>query len=87
MDAPVTPTRSSASGRSSVIDSLRGCTLSGVRVHKEELRRKITFPEYLRLAMREAIRAKDVGAAAVAQYVEAAHAEEGSRWSPLSGLW
>ncbi|KAL0453605.1 UNVERIFIED_CONTAM: Diacylglycerol kinase [Sesamum latifolium] len=82
MDAPVTPRRSSASGRSSVIDSLRGCTLSGVRVHKEELRRKITFPEYLRLAMREAIRAKDVGAAAVAQYFEAAHAEGAEQVEP-----
>ncbi|KAL0404490.1 UNVERIFIED_CONTAM: Diacylglycerol kinase [Sesamum radiatum] len=82
MDAPVTPTRSSASGRSSVIDSLRGCTLSGVRVNKEELRRKITFPEYLRLAMREAIREKDVGAAAVAQYFEAAHAEGAEQVEP-----
>ncbi|KAI3444118.1 hypothetical protein Pfo_000783 [Paulownia fortunei] len=75
MDNPGTPSRSSVSGRSSVIDSLRGFTLSGVRIPKEELRKKITFPEYLRHAMREAIRAKNVGASAVVQLYEAAHAE------------
>ncbi|KAK6159142.1 hypothetical protein DH2020_006456 [Rehmannia glutinosa] len=69
------PTTSSASGRSSVIDSLRGFTLSGVRIHKEELRKKITFPRYLRVAMREAIQAKNFGATAVVQLYEAAHAE------------
>ncbi|KAK4415246.1 Diacylglycerol kinase [Sesamum alatum] len=82
MDGPGTPTRSKASGRSSVIDSLRGCTLSGVAVNKEELRRKITFPEYLRHAMREAIRGKDVGAAAVVQYYEAAHGEGAEQVGP-----
>ncbi|KAK6127026.1 hypothetical protein DH2020_039224 [Rehmannia glutinosa] len=75
MDSPGTPSRTSGSGRSSVIDSLRGCTLSGVRIPREELKKKITFPEYIRLAMREAIQAKDVDAAAVVQFYEAAHAE------------
>ncbi|KAL9151036.1 hypothetical protein ABFS82_11G027200 [Erythranthe guttata] len=76
MDSPGTPTRAAAaSGRSSVIDSIRGCTLSGVRIPREDLKKKITFPEYIRLAMREAIRAQDVDAAAVAQFYEAAHAQ------------
>ncbi|KAG8372433.1 hypothetical protein BUALT_Bualt12G0065600 [Buddleja alternifolia] len=74
MEAPGSPSRGSGSARASVIDSLRGCTLSGVRIHREDLRRRITFPEYIRLSMREAIQAKDVGAAAVVQLYEAAHA-------------
>ncbi|CAA7408155.1 unnamed protein product [Spirodela intermedia] len=45
--------------RSSIVDSLRGCGISGIRIDKEELRRKILMPEYLRVAMSEAIRAKD----------------------------
>ncbi|KAK9084527.1 hypothetical protein Syun_031543 [Stephania yunnanensis] len=45
--------------RSSLVDSLRGCGLSGVRVDKEDLRRKILIPEYIRLAMREAIRIRN----------------------------
>ncbi|KAE9462473.1 hypothetical protein C3L33_05614, partial [Rhododendron williamsianum] len=47
------------SGRSSVMDSLRGCTMGGMRVDKEELKRKITMPEYLRRAIRDAIESKD----------------------------
>ncbi|XP_060171618.1 diacylglycerol kinase 7-like isoform X1 [Lycium barbarum] len=49
-------TRSSSS--SSVIDSIWGCT--GSTIHKEDLRKRITIPEYLRVAMREAIINKDV---------------------------
>ncbi|GER38042.1 diacylglycerol kinase family protein [Striga asiatica] len=75
MDSPVTPGRTSASGRSSVIDSLRGCTLSGVRIPKEELKMKITCPEYIRLAMREAIRTKDVEDTGVLKFYDAARAE------------
>ncbi|KAK4485549.1 hypothetical protein RD792_008192 [Penstemon davidsonii] len=73
MDPPSAQSRGSA--RSSLIDSIRGCTLAGVRIHKDELRKKITFPEYLRLAVREAILAKDVSAPAVVQLHESAHAE------------
>ncbi|CAK9187310.1 unnamed protein product [Ilex paraguariensis] len=61
MDSP--PGSESATrvaARSSVIDSLKGCTLAGVGIPKEELRKKITVPQYLRLAMKEAIEAKDV---------------------------
>ena len=49
-----------SSARSSVIDSLRGCGLLGIRIDKEILRRKILIPQYLRLAMRRAINSKDV---------------------------
>ncbi|KAK4481639.1 hypothetical protein RD792_012545 [Penstemon davidsonii] len=57
----------SSSARSSVIHSIRGCTLAGLGIPKEDLRKKITFPEYIRLAMIEAIQSKDVDAASVAQ--------------------
>lgn len=74
MDSPGTPNRASASGRSSVIESIRGCTLAGVRIPKEELKKKIAFPEYIRLAMREAIRVKDVDADTVVQFHHLARA-------------
>ncbi|KAL6555207.1 Diacylglycerol kinase 4 [Orobanche gracilis] len=76
MEPSAAPTSSSASGRSSVVDSLRGFTLSGVRIPKEELRKKITFPRYLRLAMREAIEARNAGAPAVDRPHEAAEPAE-----------
>ncbi|KAL8040973.1 hypothetical protein ABFS82_10G132800 [Erythranthe guttata] len=78
MDPSGTPRGSSTSGRSSLLDSLRGFTLSGVRIQKEELRKKITLPEYLRLAMREAIRGKDASASAVVRFHEAARAADGA---------
>ncbi|XP_019051435.1 PREDICTED: diacylglycerol kinase 4-like [Nelumbo nucifera] len=48
--------------RSSLVDSLKGCGLSGVRIDKEDLKRRILIPEYLRLAMRNAIQSKDPNA-------------------------
>lgn len=48
--------------RSSVIDSFRGCGLSGIRIDKEELKRIILLPQYLRLAMRDSINSKDPNA-------------------------
>lgn len=51
---------SSTTARSSMIDSLRGCGLSGMRIDKEDLRRRIMIPQYLRLAMRRAINSKEV---------------------------
>ncbi|KAL6973708.1 diacylglycerol kinase (ATP) [Sarracenia purpurea var. burkii] len=48
--------------RSSVIESFRGCTMAGARIPKEDLRRKITMPPYLRRAMRDAIESKDITA-------------------------
>ncbi|VFQ87940.1 unnamed protein product [Cuscuta campestris] len=75
---------SRSSGRASVIDSIRGCTLAGARIPKEELRRRITMPEYLRLAMRVAIQAKDVDSAK--QHFDAAHAEGAQQPDPPEGL-
>ncbi|KAL9442482.1 hypothetical protein AB3S75_020903 [Citrus x aurantiifolia] len=57
MDSPSSTTRIAA--RSSMIDSIRGCGLSGMRIHKEDLRRKLSIPEYLRIAMSNAIRRKE----------------------------
>ncbi|CAK7344650.1 unnamed protein product [Dovyalis caffra] len=48
--------------RSSVIESIRGCGLSGIRVNKEELKRKLSIPKYLRHAIRDSIKSKDVNA-------------------------
>ncbi|OVA03665.1 hypothetical protein BVC80_1097g4 [Macleaya cordata] len=48
--------------RSSFIDSIKGCGISGIRIDKEELKRRILIPKYLRLAMCEAIRSKDLNA-------------------------
>ncbi|KAJ0746316.1 putative diacylglycerol kinase (ATP) [Helianthus annuus] len=48
--------------RSSVIESLKGFSFSGVRIRKDELRNKLTMPEYLRLAMKDAIFEEDIDA-------------------------
>lgn len=48
--------------RSSMIDSFRGCGLSGMRIDKEELKRRLLMPQYLRYAMRDSIRLKDPAA-------------------------
>ncbi|KAG6414430.1 hypothetical protein SASPL_127152 [Salvia splendens] len=80
MAPPRTPRRLSTSGRSSLIDSLRGFTLSGVRVNKEDLQNKITFPEYLRRAMTEAIRAKDADAASAVQLFDQGQGQQPSEW-------
>ncbi|XAR51207.1 Diacylglycerol kinase [Bertholletia excelsa] len=54
--------RARASARSSVIDSIKGCGIAKVRIPKEDLKRRMEMPQYLRLAMRQAIEAKDVDA-------------------------
>ncbi|CAI0374347.1 unnamed protein product [Linum tenue] len=57
MDSPTSTATSSAAVnssktlRSSVINLLRGCGLSGVRIDKEVLRKKLVMPEYLRQAV------------------------------------
>ncbi|KAI6682528.1 hypothetical protein NL676_036409 [Syzygium grande] len=48
-----------AAARSSVIDSFRSCGLTGVHIDKEELRRRLIMPKYLRIAIRNSIRFKD----------------------------
>nr|GEV76660.1 diacylglycerol kinase 4-like [Tanacetum cinerariifolium] len=58
--APVTH---KVSVRSSVIESIKGwSSLSGVQISKHDLRKKITMPQYLRLAVKDAIEFKDVEA-------------------------
>ncbi|KAL3532906.1 hypothetical protein ACH5RR_006427 [Cinchona calisaya] len=73
------------SARSSVIDSLKGCTLAGLRIPKEELRKKITIPEYLRIAMKESILAKDVNSLAAQTLFDAARAAGGELVQPPEG--
>ncbi|BAT79844.1 hypothetical protein LR48_Vigan04g021700 [Vigna angularis] len=52
-----------SSSSSSIVESLRGCGISSSpRVCKEELRQKLTMPQYLRLAMRDSIRYNDADA-------------------------
>ncbi|XP_022730720.1 diacylglycerol kinase 4-like isoform X2 [Durio zibethinus] len=66
MDSPKSAGDSSTARivvRSSMMDSIRACGLSGlagVRIDKEELRRRLLMPQYLRLAMQDSIRKKDV---------------------------
>ncbi|TXG60946.1 hypothetical protein EZV62_012309 [Acer yangbiense] len=60
MDSPSSTTRIGT--RSSMIDSFRGCGLSGIRIDKEELKRTVSIPEYLRTAMLDSIKQKDVAA-------------------------
>ncbi|XP_058067873.1 diacylglycerol kinase 4-like isoform X2 [Magnolia sinica] len=50
--------------RSSLVDSLRGCGLSSIRIDKEHLKRRILIPHHLRVAIVQAIRTKDPSAAA-----------------------
>ncbi|XP_068652176.1 diacylglycerol kinase 3-like [Aristolochia californica] len=61
---PVSPTSTATdstriAARSSLVDSIRGCGLSGMRIDKEDLKRRLLIPEYLRLAMIDAIQKKD----------------------------
>ncbi|XP_068647957.1 diacylglycerol kinase 7-like [Aristolochia californica] len=62
--APESPSSSATNStriaaRSSLVDSIRGCGLSGMRIDKDDLKRRLLIPEYLRLAMIEAIRRKE----------------------------
>lgn len=49
-----------------MIESFRGCGLSGLRIDKEELKRTVSIPAYLRKAMAESIKQKDLGACQMA---------------------
>nr|GMD82904.1 diacylglycerol kinase 7-like [Ipomoea batatas] len=81
MESPRTvESGSRSSGRTSVIESIRGCTLAGARIHKEELRRRITMPEYVRVAMREAIQTKDLDS--VKRHFDSAHSEGAEQAEP-----
>uniref|UniRef100_A0A0C9QX78 Diacylglycerol kinase n=1 Tax=Wollemia nobilis TaxID=56998 RepID=A0A0C9QX78_9CONI len=45
--------------RSSVVEPFNGCGLSGIRINKEELKKRLLVPEYLRCAIAEAVRKKE----------------------------
>ncbi|KAJ0965673.1 hypothetical protein J5N97_026811 [Dioscorea zingiberensis] len=51
--------------RSSMVDAFKGCGLSGMGIDKEELRRRVLIPRYLRVAMVEAVRGKNPAVVAV----------------------
>ncbi|XP_038992931.1 diacylglycerol kinase 4-like [Hibiscus syriacus] len=63
MDSPTFAGKNSSTtrivARSSMMDWIRACGLAGVRIDKEELRRRLLMPQYLRLAMLDSIRKKD----------------------------
>ncbi|KAK1391585.1 diacylglycerol kinase [Heracleum sosnowskyi] len=48
--------------RSSLIDSIKACTFAGAQIPKELLRSKISMPQHLRFAIRDAVRYKSVDA-------------------------
>ncbi|PPD88571.1 hypothetical protein GOBAR_DD14498 [Gossypium barbadense] len=67
MNSPTTARDSSSPtrivARSSMMDWIRACGLSGLagmKIDKEELRRRLSMPQYLRLAMLDSIKKKDV---------------------------
>ena len=70
-----------AAARSSVIDSFRGCGLTGIGIDKEELKRIILLPQYLRLAMRDSINSKDPNAGD--HHLEGAENAESSPECPM----
>lgn len=51
-----------AARSTSIVESLKGCGLTGLRIDKEELRQNLTMPEYLRFAIRDCIRFRDPAA-------------------------
>jgi diacylglycerol kinase (ATP) len=59
MESPATGETTRIAARTSMVESFRGCGLAGMRIDKEELRRSLLMPQYLRLAMRDSIRLKD----------------------------
>ncbi|XP_011012646.1 PREDICTED: diacylglycerol kinase 7-like [Populus euphratica] len=68
MDSSTASTSEESAGkivasRSSAIQSSRVCGLSVFRINKEDLRRKLSIPKYLRHAIRDSIKSKDVNAA------------------------
>lgn len=64
MESPSTTTGDTKkiAARSSILDSLRGCGLSGMRIDKDDLKKQLTMPQYLRFAMRDSIRLQDPAA-------------------------
>ncbi|KAG4942592.1 hypothetical protein AAZX31_17G065100 [Glycine max] len=61
--------------RSSLVESFRGCGISGIRIDKEELKKQLTMPQYLRYAMRDSIRLQDP-VAGESRYINRAEGED-----------
>lgn len=62
MRLPASPNDATRVGvRSTVMESIRGCGcgLGGAQIDKEELRKRLVMPKYLRIAMRNSIRFQD----------------------------
>lgn len=72
---PTNEDRKKVAVRSSIVESIRGCGLSGMRIDKEDLKKQLTMPQYLRFAMRDSIRLLDP-AAGEPRYRNRAEGEE-----------
>ncbi|KAE9601684.1 putative diacylglycerol kinase (ATP) [Lupinus albus] len=84
MEPPsVTGETKKIAARSSIVESLRGCGLSGIRIDKEELKKQLTMPQYLRFAMRDSIRHQD-SAAGESRYIHRNDGEDAT--PPLSPM-
>lgn len=66
--------------RPSIIDSFQACGLAGLRINKEDLRRRLIIPEYLRIAMVEAVRKKEF------VYDEDRHSWDGTSTAPEAAV-
>ena len=66
MDSPTSGGEGDSTTRiaaqSSVVDSFKGCGFTGIKIDKDELRKQLRMPQYLRYAMRDSIRLQDPGA-------------------------
>jgi len=60
--SPTTEDSKKIAVRSSLVESIRGCGLSGMRIDKQDLKKQLTMPQYLRFAMRDSIRLQDPSA-------------------------
>lgn len=63
MDSPEvrSEARDPPAHRPSIIETF-SCAIAGLRIDKDDLRRRISMPQYLRLAVRRAVNSKDVSA-------------------------
>lgn len=66
--------------RSSMIDSFKACGLAGLRIDQEDLRKRLIIPEYLRIAMVEAVRNKEF------VYNEDRHRWDGTSTAPEAAV-
>ncbi|KAJ0985060.1 hypothetical protein J5N97_003416 [Dioscorea zingiberensis] len=69
--------------RSSLMDGFKGCGLSGMNIDKEELRRKVSIPRYIRTAMVKAMKDKDTDGVAASALEGKGEVEEVEPEAPL----